>query len=111
MKIYNTNYNSFIKYITGFISKALFGPWKVRSIGLISLLVGYYLASILTTYFLVLFTQRSLVVIPLVILVEISVRLRRALLNNQKESYLLILDNIRIGITYAVVLEAFKLGS
>ena len=111
MKIYSTNYNSFIKYISGFLSNNFLGPWRLRSIGILALLLGFYLASTLTPYLLVVLKHRIFIVLLLLILVELTVRLRSSSLIQTRLFVIRSLDNFRIGITYAVVLEAFKLGS
>ena len=111
MKIHRTNYSRFLNSFFSYLSQAFVGPWKIRSIGLLSLLVGFYLSSTLTSYFLQISNQRILVVFCLFILIELSVRVRKPLYTKNKQIILLTLDNFRIGICYAIVLEAFKLGS
>jgi len=46
-----------------------------------------------------------------VLLIELMVRLRTRLVADRVSLGWLMLDNLRIGLVYAVVLEAFKLGS
>ena len=111
MKIQRTNYNSLLKNIFSSSSQSFTGPWRSRSLSLLSLLVGYYLCSVISAYFLVENQQRVIVVLLLFILIEIAVRLRVFLDRNSKKNALLIIDNLRIGSFYAIVLEAFKLGS
>ncbi|WP_036917747.1 DUF565 domain-containing protein [Prochlorococcus sp. MIT 0603] len=111
MKTYKTNYDNFLKYLTDFLSQSFLGPWKLRSIGLISLLSGFYLSSILSPYYLKLFNQRIIVVLLFFLTVEIFIRIRKIFIASKSKYILLILDNLRIGITYSLVLEAFKLGS
>ncbi len=111
MKLFRTNFESLLKsVISGFI-QSFIGPWKTRSIGLLSVLIGFYAASTISAYYLQEFSQRVIVVAVLCILIEIAIRYRRSLLKAKKSILLLIIDNMRIGITYAIVLEAFKLGS
>ena len=111
MKVYKTNYDSFIKSLFKGLNNSLVGPWRSRSVGLLSVLIGYYLASTITAYYLEEFGQRVLVVGLLCFLLEIAIRYRRNLIRLNQFPLLLIVDNFRIGITYAIVLEAFKLGS
>jgi len=111
MKVYKTNYDSFVKSLFKGLNNSLTGPWRTRSLGLLSGLIGYYLASTITAYYLTEFRQRVLVVGLLCLLLEISIRYRRNLIRLNQYPLLLIIDNLRIGITYAIVLEAFKLGS
>ena len=111
MKIYSTNYNSFLKYVSSFFTQAFIGSWRLRSLSLLSLLFGFYLASTLTSYLLVLLQHRFSIVLILLIFLEITVRGRNQLIFYKRLLPLRALDNFRIGITYAIVLEAFKLGS
>jgi hypothetical protein len=46
-----------------------------------------------------------------VVLLEMVVRLRTRIVQGRPPLGWLVLDNLRIGLVYAVVLEAFKLGS
>ena len=111
MKTFRTNYDLFIKYIFSAFSEAFIGPWKRRSLGLISILLGYYFGTNITGYYLERTGQRPLIVLLLVLLIEIIVRFRSIVKTQIWPINWLVIDNIRIGLVYAVVLEAFKLGS
>ena len=111
MKIYKTKYNYLIRLLAGFVTDLFSGSWRLRSIALISLLLGYYLASSLTSYFYVVLKYRIIIVLFLFIFIELIVRLRKVLLAARNIIILRVVDNFRIGITYSIVLEAFKLGS
>jgi hypothetical protein len=52
-----------------------------------------------------------MVVLLMVLLVELIVRLRGRLVSSQPGLGWVVIDNLRIGVVYAVVLEAFKLGT
>ncbi len=106
-----TRFNNFQKSIGTNLSSSILGPWNRRSIGIITLLIGYYLGSNLTVYFLQKVGQRPLVVISMVLFIEILIRLRSTVKSSTWPIYWLAIDNMRIGSVYAVVLEAFKLGS
>ena len=111
MALQKTKYDSMLKKVGSYISKSLIGPWKRRSVGLIMLLTGYYFGSQVTSYFLQKTGQRFLVVILMVIIIELMVRARNRVKPGSLPFYIEVIDNIRIGSVYAVVLEAFKLGS
>ena len=111
MKIYRTNYNYFSRFFSSFISTIFTGSWRSKSLGILSLLFGYYLASTLTSYLLVVLEHRFSIVFLLLLFIEIAVRLRNRLIDFESKFVLTIIDNFRIGITYSIVLEAFKLGS
>ena len=111
MSLQNTKYDSLLKKVGSYISQTIVGPWKRRSIGLIMLLTGYYIGTQVTSYFIQQTRQRFLVVILMVIIIELMVRARNRVRAGFLPLYLVVLDNIRLGAVYAVVLEAFKLGS
>ncbi len=111
MKIQNTSYNNFIKDIFASVSQVFSGPWRYRSIALLSLLIGYYFSSTTSSYFLVESRHRITVVFFLFLILEFTVRSRKLLINTVNKYTLIIIDNLRIGFFYAIVLEAFKLGS
>ena len=111
MRIQKTSYNNLLKNIFSAFSESFIGPWRYRSIGILSLLVGYYLASTISAYFLEENEQRVIVVLFLFLLLELAVRLREILYKNKRLYVMLIVDNLRIGTFYAITLEAFKLGS
>ena len=112
MPIQNTRYEKIQKTITNNLGGFLSGTWTKRSISAISLLLGFFLVgSNLAAYYLSEVGQRPIVVLCLLIIIEILIRIRTTLNNSSLKTLLLIIDNLRIGAVYAVVLEAFKLGS
>ena len=110
-KLQATKFQKFQSLLLSNILDILVGPWKRRSFGLISLLIGFYFGSNLTVYFLEEFGQRPIIVLIMMIFIESLVRLRTRVRNLPFPLHWIFLDNFRIGIIYAVVLEAFKLGS
>nr|YP_002049473.1 hypothetical protein PCC_0853 [Paulinella chromatophora]ACB43263.1 hypothetical protein PCC_0853 [Paulinella chromatophora] len=93
------------------LSSSVGGNWRRRSLGLLSLLIGFYAGSSLTVYYLQEIGQRPLVALTMVIFMELLVRLRTRVNRKPWPMLWLILDNLRIGAIYSVILEAFKLGS
>ena len=96
------------------IEDILFGflklSWKDKSINLISFLIGYFLFANFITKFIT-EGKNELVMIPvIIILFEIIIRIRPLRTSNIYLIWML-LDKIRIGAVYALILEAFKLGS
>ena len=100
--------------ITYQLNNVLFGflsdTWRSKSIGLISVLTGYFLFANFITKFIS-EGKNELIMVPIIILfIELIIRVRPS----QKSSFFnvwSIVDKVRIGATYAVILEAFKLGS
>lgn len=97
------------------IGKQLLGwvtsGWLQKSLGLISLLGGAYLAANITSIYLNFVHLQSLGALGMLILVEIMVRLRTRLAGTDPGLLWTVLDNFRIGAVYSLVLEGFKLGS
>ena len=111
MKSQNTNYTNFISNAFDFITRSFIGPWKTRSLGLIALLIGFYIGSNLTVFFFEKTDNRLLIVLIMTAIIEFIIRIRGQLKKKFNKYILIIIDNLRIGTVYAVVLEAFKLGS
>ena len=111
MKFQKTRFGTFEEKIYSFIIKNISGPWKVKSISFISLLIGFYLGSNLTAYFLTEIGQRPLIVTLYVVFIEVLIRIRSQYRNRELPFIIILIDNFRIGTVYALILEAFKLGS
>ncbi|HGY5532560.1 MAG: DUF565 domain-containing protein [Prochlorococcus sp.] len=111
MSLQNTRLARFQRQLWDHLSQGWFGPWRRRSVALISLLLGFYLGTNLTSYYLQKLDMRPLVVLVMVVIVELLVFLRSRVVTEPWPLRWLALDNLRLGAVYAVVLEAFKLGS
>ncbi len=99
-------YDSLNYVFLGFLKSS----WKDKSINLLSILLGYFLFANFITKFIS-EGKNELIMIPIIIfLFELIIRLKPLKKSN---IYLLwmLLDKIRIGAVYALILEAFKLGS
>ena len=100
--------------ITNQINNLLFGffsdTWKSKSISIISVLTGYFLFANFATKFIS-EGKNELIMVPIIIVFfEIIIRIKPAA--SSKFYYLwTVVDKLRIGAIYAVILEAFKLGS
>ena len=98
--------DQFNNLLFGFLSSS----WKSKSINIISVLTGYFLFANFITKFIS-EGKNELIMVPIIILIiELIIRIRPS----QKSSFFYlwsIIDKVRIGATYAVILEAFKLGS
>ena len=99
--------DSFLLVINPLISDS----WSKRSVLLISLLSGFYLTNSFISYLLDKSVNTIFLAIILIIIMELSIR--SLLFSNFTKLSLIILaiNNFRIGSTYALILEAFKLGS
>jgi len=86
--------------------------WRSASLTLLGLLLGFYLAQNLSSLLLIkLQGGRPFVVLLIVLGFELMVRLRSRFVSESPGLAWVIVDNLRIGATYALVLEAFKLGT
>ena len=100
--------------ITYQINNLLFGflndTWKSKSINIISVLTGYFLFANFATKFIS-EGKNELVMVPIIILfIEIIIRIK-PLSSSRFYDLWSVVDKLRIGAIYAVILEAFKLGS
>ena len=99
-------YNSLNLDLIGFLKSS----WKYKALNLLSILFGYFLFANFITKFIS-EGKNELIIIPLIIVIfEIIVRIKPLKKSNIYLIWTLI-DKIRIGAVYALILEAFKLGS
>tara|TARA_B100000212_G_scaffold39026_1_gene25269 strand:- start:90 stop:416 length:327 start_codon:yes stop_codon:yes gene_type:complete len=84
--------------------------WKDKALNLLSILFGYFLFANFITKFISEGKNELLMIPIIIILFEIIIRIKPLRKSN---IYLLwmLLDKIRIGAVYALILEAYKLGS
>lgn len=86
--------------------------WREASFSILALLLGYYLGQNLTSLLLLhVPIGRPLLVLGLVLLIEAMVRLRSHVVRSEPSIGWVIADNLRLGVVYSVVFEAFKLGT
>ena len=111
MVLQRTRYERLQRQLGDQVQPVVHCPWRRRSLGALSLLLGLFLGSNLTSYYLEKIGQRPLVVLALVLLIEVTVRLRTRVQAPSWPLAWVLLDNLRIGAVYAMVLEAYKLGS
>ena len=99
-------YNSLNVVFLSFIKSS----WKDKAFNLLTILFGYFLFANFITKFISEGKNELLMVPVIIILFEIIIRMKPLRKSNM---YLLwmFLDKIRIGAVYALILEAFKLGS
>lgn len=108
-----TRIKKVVDSIINTISISFSGTWKTKSISILSLLLGYYLSSNLISYLLNNNNiQRIILLLIVLISVELTIRLKSKITKGiNLPVYWVVIDNLRIGTTYAITLEAFKLGS
>ena len=110
-KLQSTRFELLLGQLVRSLVGNLRGNWRRRSVGLLALLVGLFAGNNLTAYYLQMIGHRPVVVLIWLLVIELVVRLRSRLVADDPSLTWIVLDNLRIGLVYAVVLEAFKLGS
>jgi dolichol kinase len=107
-----TRFQRFSEAVGSAVIGQLRGSWKHRSAVLLALLVGFYAGGNITAYVLPQFPGgRPAMVLAVVLALELVVRLRGRLVSGEPPLVWRLIDNLRIGLVYAVVLEAYKLGT
>ena len=105
-----TNFSRIFYQLNNFLFGFLSDTWRSKSISLISVLTGYFLFANFLTKFIS-EGKNELIMVPIIIVViEIIIRIKPS---SKSKFYDLwcVVDKLRIGAIYAVILEAFKLGS
>ena len=105
-----TNFSRIIYQFNNLVFGFLRDTWRSKFISLISVLTGYFLFANFITKFIS-EGKNELVMVPIIIVfIEIIVRLKPV---SSSKFYNLwsVFDKLRIGAIYAIILEAFKLGS
>ena len=105
-----TNFSRITYELNNLFFGFLSDTWRSKSINLISVLIGYFLFANFITKFIS-EGKNELIMVPIIIvLIEIIIRIKPSSIS--KFYYLWsVVDKLRIGAIYAVILEAFKLGS
>ncbi len=107
----NTKFKKFLNSIIGNLNPIIADSWSKRSLLLLSLLLGFYFTNSLISFLLD--NSINTIFLALIILLIMEIFIRSLLLSNISKLTLIIhsINNFRIGSTYALILEAFKLGS
>ena len=106
-----TKFEKFVNSIILVLKPILSDSWSKRSILLLTLLSGFYFSNSLISFLLDKSVNTIFLAILILLLMELSIR--SLLFSNYSKITLIIqaVNNFRIGSTYAIILEAFKLGS
>ena len=105
-----TNFSKVTYQLNNLFFGFLSDTWRIKSIGLISVLTGYFLFANFLTKFIS-EGKNELIMVPIIIVfIEIIIRIKPS--SSSKFYYIwTVVDKLRIGAVYAIILEAFKLGS
>jgi len=105
-----TNFSRITYQINNLLFGFLSDTWKSKSIGIISVLTGYFLFANFATKFIS-EGKNELIMVPIIIVfIEIIIRIK-PLSSSRFYDLWSVVDKLRIGAIYAIILEAFKLGS
>ena len=103
-----TRFRKFNDAVLSILNPIISDSWSLRSLSLLSLLFGFYLTNSLLSYLLDKSVNTILLAIILLLIMELSIR---SVLISKNSIIVKSINNIRIGSTYSLILEAFKLGS
>ena len=105
-----TNFSRITSHLNNLFFGFLSDTWRSKSIALISVLTGYFLFANFLTKFIS-EGKNELIMVPIIIVfIEIIIRIKPS--SSSKFYYIwTVVDKLRIGAVYAIILEAFKLGS
>ena len=106
-----TKFSEFVYSLVRILNPFITDSWRNRSVVLISLLFGFYFTNSTLSFLLDKSVNTIILAILILLFMEISIRTSN-LSNFSKLSIVSIsINNFRIGSTYALILEAYKLGS
>ncbi len=106
-----TNFRKFVDSLSRFLTPIITDSWSKRSILIFSLLFGFYFTNSLLSFLLDKSVNTIFLAIIILLIMELSIR-SSTISNFPKFSVIIeSMNNLRIGSTYALILEAYKLGS
>ena len=106
-----TRFRNFLDSFLLIVNQFLSDSWGKRSILILSLLSGFYFTNSLISFLLDKSVNTIFLAITLLIIMEISIQSLFFAKVSKLSLFILTINNFRIGSTYALILEAFKLGS
>ena len=106
-----TKFRKLLDSIEKIINPIISDNWSKRSIILLSLLLGFYSTNSLISFLLDKSVNTIFLAIAILLIMELSVRSILLIKYSKLSIIIHSINNFRIGSTYALILEAFKLGS
>ena len=103
-----TKFRELLDSLVIIINPIISDTWSKRSILLLSLLFGFYFTNSLLSFLLDKSVNTIFLAITILLIMELVIR---SYLISKSSILVTIINNIRIGSTYALILEAYKLGS
>ena len=112
LPVQRTRFHGLVSQLGNRVGGVARRSWRAGSLAALALLLGFFAGQNLTS--LLLFTTqggRPAVVLGLLLTFEALVRLRTRLVGREPSLAWVLVDNLRMGATYSIVLEAFKVGT
>ena len=106
-----TRFRKLIDSLIFIFTRLITDSWSKRSIMLLSLLLGFYFTNSFISFLLDKSVNTIFLAITILVFMEISIRSLLFSKSPKISMIILAFNNFRIGSTYALILEAFKLGS
>jgi len=106
-----TRFREFLDSLLLILNPLISDSWTKRSILLLSLLSGFYFTNSLISFLLDKSVNTIFLGIIILLIMEITIRSLFFSYISRLSILILAINNFRIGSTYALILEAFKLGS
>ena len=103
-----TKFRELLDSLVIIINPIISDTWSKRSIFLLSLLFGFYFTNSFLSFLLDKSVNTIFLAITILLIMELVIR---SYLIPKLTIPVMIINNIRIGSTYALILEAYKLGS
>jgi hypothetical protein len=103
-----TKFREFIDSLIFIVTPIISDTWSKRSLLLLSLLFGFYFTNSFLSFLLDKSVNTIFLAIIILLIMELVIR---SYLIPKLTIPVMIINNIRIGSTYALILEAYKLGS
>ena len=103
-----TKFRELLDSLVIIINPIISDTWSKRSILLLSLLFGFYFTNSFLSFLLDKSVNTIFLAITILLIMELIIR---SYLISKSSTLITLINNIRIGSTYALILEAYKLGS
>jgi len=103
-----TKFRELLDSLVIIINPIISDTWSKRSIFLLSLLFGFYFTNSFLSFLLDKSVNTIFLAITILLIMELVIR---SYLISKSSILITLINNIRIGSTYALILEAYKLGS
>ena len=106
-----TRFREFLDSFLLILNPLISDSWTKRSILLLSLLSGFYFTNSLISFLLDKSVNTIFLGIIILLIMELTIRSLFFSYISKLSILIIAINNFRIGSTYALILEAFKLGS